>query len=136
MPSYSRSSNKQLRTVRPELRRIFREVLLRGYDHAILEGHRSQHDQHEKFIGDLSGVDWPNSKHNATPSNAVDVRPYIPSLGYPEDHKYFYRFAGQVEAIAQNMGYKLRWGGDWDSDRDMDDQRFNDLFHFEYVREL
>lgn len=136
MPSYSRSSNKRLHTVRPELQRIFREVLRRGYDHAILEGHRGQYDQHTNFISDRSKVDWPNSKHNTTPSDAVDVRPYIPSLGYPDDLKYFYRFAGQVEAITQEMGYELRWGGDWDSDRDMDDQRFNDLFHFEYVREL
>jgi len=29
--------------------------------------------------------------------------------------------------------HKLRWGGDWDSDKVFDDQNFDDLPHFELV---
>jgi hypothetical protein len=31
------------------------------------------------------------------------------------------------------MEVKLRWGGDWDSDKDTKDQNFNDLPHFELI---
>jgi len=133
MPSYSRTSDRRLSTARPELQKLFREVLRRGFDHAVIEGHRNRHDQHECFVSGTSKLDWPDGKHNAVPSDAVDARPYIPGIGYPKDHKYFYRFAGQVEAIASELGYLIRWGGDWDSDGNMDDQTFNDLFHFEFL---
>jgi peptidoglycan L-alanyl-D-glutamate endopeptidase CwlK len=29
------------------------------------------------------------------------------------------------------MGIKIRWGGDWDSDGDINDNRFDDLVHVE-----
>jgi hypothetical protein len=29
------------------------------------------------------------------------------------------------------MGIGLRWGGDWDSDKDFSDQNFDDLVHWE-----
>ena len=133
MGRYSRTSETRLSSVRPELQEIFREALRLGFDHAVIEGHRGEADQHEYFISGLSKVDWPDGKHNAAPSDAVDARPYIPGIGYPVEHKYFYRFAGQVEGIALKLGYRVRWGGDWDSDGDMGDQNFNDLFHFEFM---
>jgi len=32
---------------------------------------------------------------------------------------------------AQSLGYPLRWGGDWDGDTETNDNRFDDLVHFE-----
>jgi len=29
------------------------------------------------------------------------------------------------------MGIRLRWGGDWDGDTELDDNKFDDLPHFE-----
>jgi len=33
--------------------------------------------------------------------------------------------------VASQMGIKIRWGGDWDSDGSVCDNKFNDLVHFE-----
>ncbi len=43
----------------------------------------------------------------------------------------FYYFAGFVMGTAAAMGVRLRWGGDWDGDTELDDQKFRDLVHFE-----
>ena len=69
---------------------------------------------------------------------AVDVAPYPIEW---KNTKRFYHFAGFVKGAfreLQNSGeisknWKLRWGGDWDSDNDLDDQSFMDLVHFELV---
>ena len=42
--------------------------------------------------------------------------------------------AGLVLGIAAVFGIKIRWGGDWDSDNDLNDQKFMDLAHFEEIR--
>jgi peptidoglycan L-alanyl-D-glutamate endopeptidase CwlK len=47
----------------------------------------------------------------------------------------FVFFAGIVIGIAAEQGVKLRWGGDWDSDRDLKDQIFFDLPHFEIIED-
>ena len=39
--------------------------------------------------------------------------------------------AGFVIGIARSMGYNLRWGGDWDMDFNVMDNRFDDFPHFE-----
>ena len=43
----------------------------------------------------------------------------------------FYHFAGWVLATASRLSIPIRWGGDWDGDRDFMDQTFDDLVHFE-----
>ncbi len=40
-------------------------------------------------------------------------------------------FVGYVLGTASMMGVNLRWGGDWDGDRDLADQDFDDWPHFE-----
>jgi hypothetical protein len=40
-------------------------------------------------------------------------------------------FAGAIMALAATMGIALRWGGDWDRDTELKDNKFNDLVHFE-----
>ncbi len=85
----------------------------------------------------LSKLKYPESKHNKLPSEAVDVVPY------PIDWKNTPRmrfFAGVILGIAimlkrqGKMKHCIRWGGDWDSDTDLNDQRFNDLPHFEITK--
>ena len=41
--------------------------------------------------------------------------------------------SGYAFAFSVMMDVTLRWGGDWDGDRDFKDQRFIDLPHFELV---
>ena len=46
----------------------------------------------------------------------------------------FAEFAGIVKAIGwYRYQVRIRWGGDWDGDNDLDDQTFDDLVHFELV---
>ena len=40
-------------------------------------------------------------------------------------------FAGFVLGLARGMGINLRWGGDWDQDFEVMDNRFDDFPHFE-----
>jgi len=61
---------------------------------------------------------------------AVDVAPYPIDW---DDLGGFYMFAGYVLRVAETMGIKIRYGGDWDGDRKTTDQRFKDLPHFELL---
>lgn len=42
-------------------------------------------------------------------------------------------FAGYVMRVADELGIKLRYGGDWDGDKKTADQSFNDLPHYEIL---
>jgi len=126
---YGAASRTQLATVHKDLQRLFHEVI-KYWDNQILEGRRS--DVQHKINLATGASKTKNSKHvtGDKPSLAVDVAPYPVKW---TDYQRFYAFAGYVIATAQQMGIKVRWGGDWDSDRDFSDQTFNDLVHFELV---
>jgi hypothetical protein len=48
----------------------------------------------------------------------------------------FRYFAGFVVGIGAMLDIQIRWGGDWDRDTEVRDNRaFNDLAHFELVGE-
>lgn len=127
MPSFGKSSTERLATCHPKLQELFNEVV-KNYDCSILQGTRSKEEQDEYYRTGRSKVQYPNSKHNSMPSNAVDVAPYPIDW---ENTNRFYHFAGYVNGVAEQLGITLRWGGDWDSDKDFSDQTFNDLPHFE-----
>lgn len=127
MAKFGTKSWDRLQTVHPDLQLLFQEVV-KTYDCAILVGHRDQAAQEEAFHMGRSEKNWPDSKHNAWPSVAVDVAPWPIDWN---DTKRFYHFAGFVLATAKMMNINIRWGGDWDSDKDFSDQTFNDLVHFE-----
>lgn len=132
MPQFGKRSTEKLSTAHPDLQRLFNEVI-KHVDCAVIEGHRGEAAQNEAVKHGMSKLKWPDSPHNKQPSQAVDVCPY------PVDwtnFKAFYHFAGFVRGVAAQMGIKIRWGGDWDSDFDIADQRFFDLPHFELVSEM
>jgi len=131
MPEYSETSRRRLITCSPLLQQVFNEVI-KYYDCSILCGHRSEKDQLIAYQEDKSKVQWPNSKHNIFPSDAVDVAPYPINWN---NIKRFYYFAGFVLGVASQLRINIRFGGDWDGDEDLDDQTFNDLVHFELVME-
>lgn len=135
MPKFSQESFSKLSSCHMELQTLFYEVV-RHFDCQVLEGFRNEHDQDVAFEQGNTKLKWPNGKHNKSPSMAVDVAPY--PLDW-KNIKRFYWFAGFVMGIAQRlkdegkMTYSIRFGGDWDSDKDINDQSFNDLVHFELV---
>lgn len=113
----------------PNLEKLFQRVALR-YPLKIIEGYRTKEEQAKMFEEKKSKVEWPNSKHNSYPSKAVDVAPT--PIDWTDTEK-FYHFAGFVQAIALEMGIEIRWGGDWDQDLNLKEERFLDLVHFELV---
>ena len=135
MPSFGTASAAELITCHPDLQLLF-SVVVEKFDCSVICGHRDETAQQEAFDSGNSKVQYPNSEHNSYPSMAADVAPY-PYNG--DDEKRFYFFAGQVMAIAamlyeqELMNHRVRWGGDWDGDTEVNDQTFNDLAHFELI---
>jgi len=129
VPRFSKRSRSRLGTCHPSLQKIFHETI-KHFDCTILEGARSKEKQDEAFLKGNSKVKWPNGKHNRVPSVAVDVIPYPIDWGDRERMSYF---AGYVQGISTQMEIPLRWGGDWDQDTELKDNRFDDLVHFELV---
>jgi len=155
MPKYGNISTERLATCNEKLQKVFNRVIL-YHDCSILCGFRGEEEQNEAYNNKMSKVQFPNSKHNSSPSKAVDAVPY--PIIWPEtlkmlnrfkegrgtiaqvmmaikDLNRFYCFAGYVLGMAQEMGIPLRWGGDWDGDMDFKDQTFDDLPHFE-IRDI
>ena len=127
MPKFGSSSRRRLATCHEDLQEIFEEVV-KIFDCSVLCGHRGEEAQNEAYEKGNSKVKFPNGRHNASPSNAVDVTPY------PVDWKDLDRmnyFAGIVKGIAYMKGIPIRWGGDWNDNTDLKDNNFDDLPHFE-----
>lgn len=133
MPQFGPMSESRLVTADQRLIAVFREAI-KTRDITILAGHRGQEEQHEAFITGKSTKDWPSSKHNVTPSLAVDFAPYFPTIKIDwEDVPAFALLAGVLIRIGEEQGVKLRWGGDWSMDGRTKDERFEDLDHIEIV---
>ena len=134
MPSFGQASQQRLNSCHTDLAVIFNEVV-KTFDCSVVCGHRTKSEQ-DKVYPRYSQVQWPKSKHNSLPSIAVDVIPYPVDW---QDIKRFYLFGGYVLATARHLydaglvSHRLRWGGDWDVDTEVTDQKFNDLPHFELI---
>ena len=127
MPRFGTRSKQRLATCDERLQKVFNEVI-KYIDCSVLEGHRGQERQDKLYEEGKTKLKFPNGRHNMAPSNAVDVTPY------PVDWKDRERqtlFAGFVLGTARSMGIRLRWGGDWDMDFQVNDNRFDDFPHFE-----
>ena len=127
MPYFGKSSKNRLSTCDDRLQKVFNEVI-KHVDCSVLEGHRSKDRQNKLYEEEKTKVKYPDGRHNRQPSSAVDVTPY------PVDWKDRERqtlFAGFVIGVASQMGINLRWGGDWDQDFQVVDNRFDDFPHFE-----
>lgn len=128
---YSSASEERLASCHPVLQEIFREAI-KHCDITIISGRRDRDEQDELFRTGKSQLRFPESKHNASPSRAIDAAPY------PIDWKDRERatlFAGFILGLARARGVTLRWGGDWDRDWQVNDNNFDDLWHFELVGE-
>lgn len=132
MPSYSLKSQVLLKTCHPDIQKVF-NLVIKVTDVKILCGHRGRAEQDKAFDGGTSKARWGKSKHNKTPSDAVDAVPY--PVEWPQDtdtrREYvrkigrFYFMAGVVLAVAFMLRIPLRWGGHFKS--------FFDGPHFERI---
>ena len=127
MPRFGKSSRKRLETCDERLQKVFNEVI-KYVDCSVLEGHRGKERQNKFYDEGKSKVQFPNGRHNKLPSCAVDVTPYPVDW---DDRERQTLFAGFVLGVARGMGIVLRWGGDWDQDFQVMDNKFDDFPHFE-----
>lgn len=139
MNTWSESSYKKLQTCHPDLIVLANNVL-EIHDCTVVWGNRTKEQQELMFAQGKSKVHYPDSKHNIFPSHAIDLAPYVPSLGgVTWDYKYSLYFAGLVLGTADllykkgEMNYKVRWGGNWSTKRDkpFTQVSFYDGLHFE-----
>lgn len=124
MHKYGKNSQKHFDTLDPRLQILLKTVLLR-YDHSVTCGSRTKEEQNKLFAEGNSKLQWPKSKHNQSPSIAVDIQPY--PYKCVEDLHYF---IGYVKATADMLGIEIRLGRDWDGDKSSSNN-WVDAFHIE-----
>lgn len=129
MPKFGKNSKERLATCDEKLQDVFNEVI-KYVDCSVLEGHRDERKQDKYFEEGKTKVRYPMGRHNSKPSRAVDVVPYPVDW---KDRERFHLFAGFVLGMARRMGISLRWGGDWNMNFEVDDNKFDDFPHFELV---
>ena len=135
MPVLGNESQKKLTTCDPRIQEIISEAI-KHYDFTVLCGVRDKASQEAALKSGNSKVNWPDSKHNLKPgrndtfSLAVDLAPWPINWN---STKEFYFLAGVVMSVASQKGIKLRWGGDFNKDYNLSNDKFLDLPHFELV---
>lgn len=123
MFKFGKRSEKRLKGVDIKLQHILRR-LIKIMDVTIIEGVRSQERQDELVKKGASKTKY--SKHIT--GKAVDLAPYPIDW---EDRERFHYMGGMFRGIGHQLGVKVRWGGDWDSDGEIKDNNFDDLVHVE-----
>ena len=124
MAKFSKTSLARLEGVDYRLQDLAHRVVMSHHDCTVLYGRRTEAEQAKLVQEGLSRT--MNSRHLT--GHAIDLAPYPIDWN---NKKRFYYFGGIVVAVAKELNIPLRWGGDWDSDDDLDDQKFMDLVHFE-----
>lgn len=109
MPAFSRTSQKRLSTCDTQLQRVCNEAI-KITDFSVICGHRDREEQEKAFQEGHSKLEWPDSRHNPLPSEAVDVGPS--PLNW-NDRVAFAYLAGVLVGIGHMMGVELEWGGHW-----------------------
>lgn len=130
MYKFSKNSKGKLSTVHSDLQ-ILMEVVLRTnmFDLTVIEGIRS--DRRQKMLLDRGITKTLKSKHLT--GHAVDIGIHKGGKLDFDDTRAYYVLAGTILLEAKRLGISVRWGGNWDSDQNFDDQSFNDLVHWELL---
>lgn len=131
MPKFGKRSFEKLETCHPSIQEVMIEAIKSGPDFTIICGHRNESDQNNAYYNGNTQLLFPRSKHNKMPSMAIDIAPY--PIDWDKIPSFIY-LAGYVMGVADKLGIKLRWGGDWNQNYDQSDERFRDFPHFELVK--
>jgi hypothetical protein len=129
MPNLSAKSKEKLATVHPDLQKVLLAAI-EFTDFTILEGHRTPERQRRLFAANKTKIDGvtKKGKHNFFPSLAVDIAPYPIDFN---DAQRYHVLASIILRVAKSLDVEIRWGGDWDRDGILTDQKFIDIGHFE-----
>jgi peptidoglycan LD-endopeptidase CwlK len=135
VPSFSLASKAHLNSCHKDLQMLFNTVIF-SFDCSILCGRRGDLEQNQAFVDGRSKLKYPDSKHNKTPSMAVDAAPYPVDWHDPDRMNYFSGYVMGIAALLYYEGFmshRVRWGGDWNRNTILKDNNFNDLVHFELM---
>jgi peptidoglycan LD-endopeptidase CwlK len=125
MASFGRRSLDRLATAHPDLQKVMKEAI-QNFDFTVLYGYRTPEEQRDlykigrhwdgdtwevvgKTVTNLDGT-MKKSKHNYSPSLAVDIAPY------PIDWGDIDRFKTMVQIVkntAAKLGISITAGADW-----------------------
>lgn len=137
---FGSASRDKLNTCHPQIIEVANRALeISPYDFTIVHGWRSEEVQNALYDRGASKKRWPDSKHNTTlfdapASEAIDFAPWVGGKIPWNDVIIFGVIAGCFLAAAKELGYTVRWGGDWDSDGlSKGDQQFMDYGHVEII---
>jgi peptidoglycan L-alanyl-D-glutamate endopeptidase CwlK len=119
--TFSSHSKKALLTCDIRLQEILHQAI-KEYDFSVLCGFRNEQDQNYAFDNGFSRLKFPRSRHNSSPSLAVDIAPY-PIIW--NDPVRFIQLSQIIKRIASGLFVELQWGGDW--------SKFIDMPHYEIV---
>lgn len=160
MPKFGIKSLKQYNTLHRDLQIIVDwGIKYSRVDFSLHEGHRPSEKQFEYYKRGRKEVngDWIienkkatitnvdgyriKGKHNYNPSLAVDFTIYIngkPELKWDSHHLTYVgaTLIAAAEFLFEEgiITHKLRWGGDWDMDGDLADNKLYDRPHVELYR--
>ena len=97
---------------------------------AWMGGLRTSEEQNQLFKDGYSKCDGylKMSKHQS--GDAIDLNVFVGNK-VVDNKEMLCVVAGVMFACASEQNVKLRWGLDWDSDGDIRDNVFNDMYHFE-----
>lgn len=121
MPTFSKKSLDKLATVDRRLYDICSEAI-KLTDFVVLCGYRGEEEQEAAFNAGTSKLHFPDSKHNTSPSQAIDIAPYPVDW---DDIERFKRLAIVIKKCASDLGVGVSWGGDW--------KKFKDYPHWELI---
>ena len=132
----SQRSLKRLEGVEPDLVNIVCLAIERtpvDFGVAWMGGLRTPEEQNQLYKDKVSTKDGylRLSKHQF--GEAVDLQAFVGGKAIVSE-KMQCVIAGVMFSCAAELGETIRWGGDWDSDGNLGDQTFNDLYHFEIIR--
>jgi peptidoglycan L-alanyl-D-glutamate endopeptidase CwlK len=132
MPTFSKRSNSKLLTCNPHLQYIARKAI-QIIDFSVIWGYRDEESQNKAYAEGNSNLRFPHSKHNSYPAQAFDFAPY--PIDWEDIDRFIY-VGGIIRGIAHEVGIRVRWGADWDSDGQLKDERkLRDFGHVELLEE-
>ena len=105
--------------------------VIKVYDISIICGYRGKAEQDRAYKNGFSKLEFPKSKHNSTPSLAVDVYPYPTGL---KDITEFKKMGKLIKDIAKKLleegliTHTIKWGGDY--------KNWKDYPHFELNKKV
>ena len=116
---FSQRSLDNLAEAHENLKKLANKVLSYGViDFVVICGYRGEQEQNEAYKTGMSGLKYPNSKHNKKPSLAIDVMPYPIPQNEKEWDKEPYKskvkkLADLFTKASNELGISIRRGIDW-----------------------